>query len=97
MYSQNSYHIQTSTIQILNVVIGSHCGLIIWFLDLELPELSVPITTNILSSNTAHDKVYPIQHYVIQHPVSSTNKTDCHDIAELLLKVALNTITLTIK
>jgi hypothetical protein len=28
-------------------------------------------------------------------PVSSTNKTDQHDIAELLLKVALNTITLT--
>ena len=26
-------------------------------------------------------------------PVSSTNKTDRHDIAELLLKVALNTIT----
>jgi hypothetical protein len=27
-------------------------------------------------------------------PVSSTNKTDCHDITEILLKVALNTITL---
>jgi hypothetical protein len=26
--------------------------------------------------------------------VSSTNKTDCHNIAEILLKVALNTITL---
>jgi len=25
-------------------------------------------------------------------PVSSTTKTDCHDIAEILLKVALNTI-----
>ena len=25
--------------------------------------------------------------------VSSTNKTDCHDIAEILLKVALITIT----
>jgi hypothetical protein len=29
-------------------------------------------------------------------PVSSTNKTDCHDIAEVLLKVALNTITFTL-
>ena len=28
-------------------------------------------------------------------PVFSTNKTDCYDIAEILLKVALNTITLT--
>jgi hypothetical protein len=26
-------------------------------------------------------------------PVSSTNKTDCHDITEILLKVQLNTIT----
>ena len=29
-------------------------------------------------------------------PVSSTNKTDRHDIAEILLKVALNTINQTI-
>jgi hypothetical protein len=29
-------------------------------------------------------------------PVLSTNKTDCHDIAEILLKVALNTMTLTL-
>ena len=28
-------------------------------------------------------------------PVSSTNKTDCHNIAEILLKVVLNTISLT--
>ena len=30
-------------------------------------------------------------------PVSSTNKTDRHDIAEILLKVALNTIKQTTK
>ena len=30
-------------------------------------------------------------------PISSTNKTDHHDKIEILLKVALNTITLTIK
>jgi hypothetical protein len=29
-------------------------------------------------------------------PVSSTNKTNHHDITEILLKVALNTITLTL-
>ena len=28
-------------------------------------------------------------------PVSSTNKTDCHNITEILLKVVLNTINLT--
>jgi hypothetical protein len=32
---------------------------------------------------------------VIFSPVSSTNKTDRHDITEILLKVALNTKTLT--
>jgi hypothetical protein len=29
-------------------------------------------------------------------PVSSTNKTDCHDITEILLKVALDTIKIKI-
>jgi meiotically up-regulated gene 157 (Mug157) protein len=45
-----------------------------------------------------------MQHYAIQFvsdffpgtPVS-TNKTDSHDIAEVLLKVALNTMTLTLQ
>ena len=50
---------------------------------------------------------YNIMHYVIKFvsdmagqwfspgtPVSSTNKTDRHDITEILLKVVLNTITL---
>jgi hypothetical protein len=36
------------------------------------------------------------QWFSLGTPVSSTNKTDCHDITEVLLKVALNTITLTI-
>jgi hypothetical protein len=66
----------------------------------------VPITTKVVSSNLAHDKVYSIQHYMIKSlsvtclwfpsgtPVSSTNKTDRRqDIAEILLKLALNTIT----
>ena len=49
------------------------------------------------------NQVYSIQHYVIKFvsydrsfkwfsPVSSTNKTDRHDIIQILLKVALNTI-----
>ena len=31
-------------------------------------------------------------HFSPGPPVSSTDKTDCHDITEILLKVALNTI-----
>jgi hypothetical protein len=64
---------------------------------------SVPITTNVVSLNSAHGEVYLIQHYVIKFvsdlrqvssflssPVSSTNKTERRDITEILLKVALN-------
>ena len=55
-------------------------------------------------SNTALGEVYSIQHYVIKFvsawrlvvgtPVSSSNKSDRHDITEILLKVTLNTIML---
>jgi hypothetical protein len=68
---------------------------------------SVHITTKVVSSNLADGEVYLIQHYVIKFIsdlqqdggfslstlVSSTNKTDCHDISEIWLKEALNTIT----
>ena len=53
-----------------------------WYLDLQLPMQSVPITTNVASSNPGI-------------PDSSTNKTDSLDITEILLKVALNTKNLT--
>ena len=68
------------------------------------------ITTKVVSLNPTHGDVYSIQHYVIKFIsdlrqvcgfsgtlVSFTNKTDSHDIAEILLKVALNTMTLTLK
>jgi hypothetical protein len=69
---------------------------------------SVPITTKVVSSNSVHGEVYSIQLDVIKFvsdlrqvggffpgtPVSFTNKTDRHDINEILLKVALNTINL---
>jgi hypothetical protein len=82
---------------------------IVWLLDLQLPMQSVHITTKVVSLNATHGEVYSIQHYVIKFVndsraagwwfslVSSTNKTDLHDITEILLKVALNTITLTQK
>ena len=83
--------------------------MIVWQFDLELHVQSVPIATKVESSNLTHGKVYSI-HYVIKFvndlrqvggrpatPVSSTNKTECHDITEILLIVALNTINLTIK
>ena len=71
----------------------------------------MPIITEFVSSNPAYGEVYSIQHYVIKFVsdlrhvggyrrvllVPSPNKTDRHDIIEILLKVALNTITLTLQ
>jgi len=65
---------------------------------------SVPITTKVVSSNFARGEVYSIQHYVIMFvgyfstgaPVSTPIEIDRHGITEILLKVALNTITLTL-
>jgi hypothetical protein len=65
---------------------------------------SVAINTKVVSSNPAHDGVCSIQLYSCRWfatgrwfspgtPVSSTNKTDRHDITEILLKVALNILT----
>ena len=60
---------------------------------------SVPITTKVVSSNPVYVEMYSIEHYVISLSVTSdrsvifsTNKTDSHDITDILLKVALNTI-----
>jgi hypothetical protein len=66
------------------------------------------ITTKIVSSNPAHGEVYSIQYYVIKfvsdlYQVSGflwvlqfPPATDRHDITEILLKEALDTITLTL-
>ena len=70
---------------------------------LSVLQLQILITPLVLfdeemSSIPAHGEVYSIQHYVMKFVsdlvVSSINKTDNHDITEILLKVALNTITL---
>ena len=70
---------------------------------------SVPITTNVVSLNPSHGEVYSIQRYMIKFvsdlrhigsflwvlqfppPIKLTA------ITEILLKVALNTITLTLQ
>ena len=70
---------------------------------------TVPIITKVVTLNTAHGGVYLIQLYVIkvcQRPTTgqwfslgtpefpSPKKLDCHDITEILLKVAFTTIAL---
>jgi hypothetical protein len=80
---------------------GGHNGRMV------LPIQSVPITTNVVSLNPTHGEVYWIQHYVIKF-VSDLRKVvgflhvllqynwRYSDIIEILLKVTLNSITLTL-
>jgi hypothetical protein len=64
---------------------------------------SVPITNNVVRAYPVHGEVYSIQQFVIKFvsdrsvvspgtPVSSTIKTDRHDITEILLKAAFHII-----
>jgi hypothetical protein len=80
---------------------------IVWYQYLQLPVQSVPITTKVVSSNPARGEVYSIQHFVIMMVSDLRHVGDFlrvpqfyppikhHDIAEILLNVALNTTTLT--
>jgi hypothetical protein len=89
---------------------GAVVVMIVWFLDLQLLMQSIPITIKVASSNPAEGEVYSIPHYVIKF-VSNLQQVDGflrvfrfppptthhHHIAEILLKVTLNTINQTIQ
>ena len=45
---------------------GAVLIVIVWQLDLQPPVQSLPFTTEVVSWNPVHGKVYLIQHYVIQ-------------------------------
>ena len=63
------------------------CGLIVVRISLVL---RMPITIKVVRLNPSHGEVYSIKHYVIKfvrHVIT--------DITDILLEVALNTITLT--
>ena len=49
--------------------------MIVWYLDLQLPVQSVPITTKVVSWNPADGDVYSIQHYMIKF-VSDLQQVD---------------------
>jgi hypothetical protein len=63
---------------------------------------SMPITTEVVSTNSANVKCKSMQYYIIMVGgfllvlrFPPHNNIESHDIAEILLKVELNTITLT--
>ena len=45
---------------------GAVVVVIVWWLDLQLPVQSEPMTIKVVSSNPVHGEVYSIQHYVIK-------------------------------
>ena len=79
---------------------------IVWWLDLQIPVQSVLITTKVVSLNPAHGESYLTQLYVIKFvsdlqqlcdffwdsSLLHQKNSDRHNITEILLKVALNTI-----
>ena len=78
------------------LILGTIVIVIVWWLNLQLPVYSVPITTEVVSSNPVQAKctIYTICDRLCQRfatgrrfspgtPVSSTNKTDLHDIQTL--------------
>jgi hypothetical protein len=69
---------------------------IVWWLDLQQPMQSVSITTDVALSarctilcQKACILLAVSRWFSPDTSVYSTNKTDCHDITEILLKVAL--------
>ena len=78
---------------------GTVVVVITWQLDLQIPMHSVTITTSVESANPAHCEAKLCQWFASGQwfspstPFFSTSKADRHNIAEILLKVALNTIT----
>jgi len=96
-----------------NTLLGVVVAVIVCSLDLKLQKMylcnhSVPITTDVVSSNLDQREVFNIMFVSALRqvsgflcppgsPVSSTNKTERHDITEILLKVTLNTIKQTNK
>ena len=106
--SSSLLHVDTFFVIHNTFIQGADLIVIVWQFDLQLPMESVPITTNVVSSNLIHGKVYSIQHYMIKFvsdlrqvsgflrvfrfPPSKKIDSRSHDITKILLKLALNTI-----
>ena len=47
-------------LSVLHLTDGAIVAMIVWYLDLQLPKQSVPITTDVVSLNLDHGEVYNI-------------------------------------
>jgi hypothetical protein len=77
---------------------------IVWLVSITTSHIVFLILNDLMVFNTTFNNITVIswqsvlltgQCFSPGTPVSSTNKTDCHDITDILLKVALNTINQT--
>ena len=76
--------------QLKRAHLGRDCDrIVVWFLLMLW--VRIPLRRGVLVS-TLCDKVCQWLGFLQILLISATNKTDCHDITEKLLKVALNTI-----
>jgi hypothetical protein len=64
--------------------------------DLVVLGRCIGVKTKFAMKCSRFGNLLPIGGFAWILPISFTNKTDRHDIAEILLKVALSTITLTL-
>ena len=71
---------------------GAVVVMIVQQFDFQLPIQSVPITTNVASSNPTHGEVYPMQHYKVLLATCNGSVVFSRN-TEIVLKVALNTTT----
>jgi hypothetical protein len=89
--------------------LGAVVVVFVWWLKLQLPMHSVPITTYVVIPigpwqgvldttlcDTSYQWLETGRWISPGTPVSSTNKTNCYDITDILLKVELNSITITL-
>ena len=60
------YFLSISIKIIFLICSGTSVVVIVWQLELQLPVQSMPITTNVVSSNPSYGEVYSIQLYVIK-------------------------------
>jgi hypothetical protein len=64
---RGSIHMDRFVNSTFNIYIFSAIvAVIVWWLDLQIPMQSVPITTKVVNLNAVHGEVYSLQHYVIK-------------------------------
>ena len=60
--------------------------MIFWYVDLQLPVQSVPITTKVVGLNLSHGEVYSIQYYMIKFVSLNLSHAEVYSIQYYMIK-----------